>query len=256
MNDFGAVKETQSDYIENTKTSNRSSLFLHAESVTGKCYVLIFSPHHNKCLADLALEQILLVIREWTRLYAAYADPNTPLLQTNNSEFSARNVSYRWMQIFENKGSAMGCSNPHPHCQVWITSSLPEEPAQELKQLKQYYNDKKGRNLLVDYAQLEIEKDERIVFQNESFVIVCPWWAIWPYEVMIIAKQHKHSLLDLNETEKLQFAEAISEVTRRYDNLFKTSFPYSRIILNHYITNLLIIFCRLRNSPSSSPVFK
>ena len=123
----------------------------------------------------------------------------------------------------------MGCSNPHPHGQIWITSSMPEEPAEELAQLKQYRCNNSGRHLLMDYAQVELEKGERIVYQNKSFLVVCPWWATWPFEVMIIAKQHKRALVDLNTAEMYEFSEAIAEVTRRYDNLFETSFPYSMI---------------------------
>jgi len=131
------------------------------------------------------------------------------------------------MQIFENKGAAMGCSNPHPHGQIWTTTGLPEEPAVELEQLKKYRHEHGGSSLLEDYAKVEMEKQERIVFQNASFLIVCPWWATWPFEVMIISKKHKRALVDFNDPEKLDFAEAIAEVTRRYDNLFETSFPYS-----------------------------
>jgi UDPglucose--hexose-1-phosphate uridylyltransferase len=135
------------------------------------------------------------------------------------------------MQIFENKGAAMGCSNPHPHGQIWTTTGLPDEPSQELEQLKKYRHEHGGQSLLTDYVKLEIEKKERIVFQNTSFLVVCPWWATWPFEVMIISKEHKRALVDLNDAEKLDFAEAIAEVTRRYDNLFETSFPYSERLL-------------------------
>lgn len=121
----------------------------------------------------------------------------------------------------------MGCSNPHPHGQAWITSSLPEEPSQELQQLKNYHQEYEGAHLLEDYARLESEKKERVVFENNGFLAVCPWWAIWPFEVMIVAKEHKRALVDLDHEGKLSLAEAISEVTRRYDNLFETHFPYS-----------------------------
>jgi UDPglucose--hexose-1-phosphate uridylyltransferase len=131
------------------------------------------------------------------------------------------------MQIFENKGTAMGCSNPHPHGQIWATTGTPEEPGQELTQLQQYRRDHPGHNLLEDYSQLEMEQKERIVFQNSSFLVVCPWWAVWPFETLIIAKTHKRALVDLNDAEMLALAEAIAEVTRRYDNLFESSFPYS-----------------------------
>ncbi len=124
----------------------------------------------------------------------------------------------------------MGCSNPHPHGQIWTTTGLPEEPAIELTQLKKYRSEHDGKSLLEDYVKVELEKKERIVFQNNAFLVVCPWWATWPFEVMIIAKEHKRALVDLNAEERKDFAEAIAEVTRRYDNLFETSFPYSKCL--------------------------
>ncbi len=131
------------------------------------------------------------------------------------------------MQIFENKGAAMGCSNPHPHGQIWTTTGLPEEPAAEMEQLIKYRREQGGANLLEDYARLEIEKQERVIFNNDSFVAVCPWWAIWPFEVMIVAKEHKRALVDLGDNDKRDLADVIADVTRRYDNLFEAHFPYS-----------------------------
>jgi len=128
----------------------------------------------------------------------------------------------------------MGCSNPHPHGQIWTTTGLPEEPTQEISQLIKYKKEHDGRGRLEDYVKVELEKKERIVFQNESFLVVCPWWAVWPFEVMIISKVHKRSLVELSESERLGFAEAIGEVTRRYDNLFETSFPYSKCLLSYF----------------------
>jgi UDPglucose--hexose-1-phosphate uridylyltransferase len=131
------------------------------------------------------------------------------------------------MQIFENKGAAMGCSNPHPHGQIWATTGLPEEPALELEQLQKYRREQGGAHLLLDYATLEQTKSERTIFENASFIALCPWWATWPFEVMIISKEHRRALIDFNDAEREHLAEAIAEVTRRYDNLFETSFPYS-----------------------------
>lgn len=215
-----------------------SSLLLKAEAVTGKCYVLAFSPAHNLTLADLSFSEILLVVDAWTQLYTAHishlsrlakAASATTISPTPSRDGSAlqSNVQYRYMQIFENKGAAMGCSNPHPHGQIWVTSGLPHEAAVELAQLTSYRREKGGRNLLEDYAKLESKKAERVVFENKEFLVVCPWWAIWPFEVMIIAKKHKRALVDLDDEDKNALAEAISEVIRRYDNLFETQFPYS-----------------------------
>lgn len=126
----------------------------------------------------------------------------------------------------------MGCSNPHPHGQIWTTTGLPEEPALELAQLQKYQKEN-GRSLLADYVKVELEKKERIVFVNKSMLVVCPWWATWPFEVMIVTKEHKRALVDLSASEREDFAEAIAEVTRRYDNLFETSFPYSEYPILH-----------------------
>jgi len=93
------------------------------------------------------------------------------------------------MQIFENKGAAMGCSNPHPHCQVWTTSTMPEEPGKELAQMTKYRKQHGGRHLLGDYVQLELGKEERVLWQNAGFVVVCPWWAVWPFEVLILPRR-------------------------------------------------------------------
>ncbi|KAK4694797.1 UDPglucose--hexose-1-phosphate uridylyltransferase, partial [Lecanoromycetidae sp. Uapishka_2] len=110
---------------------------------------------------------------------------------------------------------------------IWTTTGLPEEPALELEQLIKYRREQGGVNMLEDYAKLEIEKQERVVFSNDDFVTVCPWWAIWPFEVMIIARTHKRALVDFDDGERKHLAESLADVTRRYDNLFETHFPYS-----------------------------
>lgn len=222
-----------------TDNVDLANVLLRADAVTGKCYVLTFSPAHNVTLADLTPAEILPIIHTWTQIYTAHISPKSVLAavakRTNvppaGNHISAPNAQYRWMQIFENKGAAMGCSNPHPHGQIWTTTGLPEEPRQELEQLSKYRHENCGRSLLYDYAKLEMEKKERIVFQNTTFLVVCPWWATWPFEVMILSKEHHRALVDLNDAQKLDFAEAIAEVTRRYDNLFETSFPYSKLTL-------------------------
>ncbi|KAF2836027.1 galactose-1-phosphate uridylyltransferas-like protein [Patellaria atrata CBS 101060] len=237
VNDYSAVKEEQAEYNPADQDGSLSSRLLRAESVTGKCYVITFSKAHNLTLADLSPSQILPVIDTWTRIYTAHLSPSSPLAQVagatslpphgHSESFAAPNRQYRYMQIFENKGAAMGCSNPHPHGQIWTTTGLPEEPALELEQLKKYRREQGGSNLLEDYAILESTKEERVIFENGNFLTLCPWWAIWPFEVMIVSKQHKRALVDFNDQERLGLAESIAEVTRRYDNLFETHFPYS-----------------------------
>jgi UDPglucose--hexose-1-phosphate uridylyltransferase len=214
-------------------------LLLRAEGVKGKCFVLTFSPKHHVTLADMPALETLPVVETWTRIYAIHLAPTNPLaaaaakMDLMSSEAPPESLvpspsqQLRHMQIFENKGAAMGCSNPHPHCQIWTTSTLPEEPAAEVVQMAKYRAKHGGRHLLEDYVKLEMEKQERIVYQNDGFLVVCPWWAVWPFEVMIIAKRHMRALVDFTQQERLYFAEAIQEVTRRYDNLFETNFPYS-----------------------------
>ncbi|KAL1847344.1 galactose-1-phosphate uridyl transferase [Paecilomyces lecythidis] len=232
VNDYSAVKEEQAPYEPKNEDGSPESLFLKAEPVTGKCYVLTFSAAHNLTLADLSPVEILPVIDAWTEIYRAHLSPKSPLAAVAPPDAPTTLVSrpkeqYRYMQIFENKGAAMGCSNPHPHGQVWTTSSLPEELTLELEQLKKYRRERGGKHLLEDYAALESAKKERVVFENDSFLVVCPWWATWPFETMIISKRYKRALVDLDANEKGHLAEAIAEITRRYDNLFETHFPYS-----------------------------
>ena len=214
-----------------------SSMLLRAESVTGKCYVVTFSSSHNLTLADLKPTQILPIIETWTQIYTAHLSSNSPLASiaapttlqpsTPSSTISRPNAQYRYMQIFENKGAAMGCSNPHPHGQIWTTTGLPDEVAAELHNLKRYRREQGGMNMLDDYARLEFERKERMIYDNDSFLVVCPWWATWPYETMILSRSHVRALPDLSSAQKIHLAEAIADITRRYDNLFETHFPYS-----------------------------
>lgn len=199
------------------------------------CYVLTFSPKHSLTLADMPGRDILPVVEHWTRIYANHLSPSSPLaavaaklqLSLGPGDAPTPRETYRYMQIFENKGAAMGCSNPHPHCQVWTTSSMPEEPGKELVQMTRYRAEHAGRHLLGDYVELERRKGERVLFENDAFLVVCPWWAVWPFEVLLLPKRHVRALVDLDAAERLMFAEAIQEITRRYDNLFECSFPYS-----------------------------
>ncbi|MCJ1245006.1 galactose-1-phosphate uridyl transferase [Trapelia coarctata] len=238
VNDYSAVKEDQAEYTPADQDGSLSASLLRAEPVTGKCYVITFSPSHNLTLADLPPSEILPVIKTWTEIYTAHLSPQSPLAKVSapttippdshdQTLITKPKSQYRYMQIFENKGAAMGCSNPHPHGQIWTTTGLPEEANLELEQLKKYRRKQGGMHLLEDYAKLESEKQERAVFENKAFIAVCPWWATWPFEVMIIARQHKRALVDFDEGEKMELAETIAEVTRRYDNLFETQFPYS-----------------------------
>ena len=183
---------------------------LVAETERGRCEVLCFSPRHDLTLPRMEKTDIEKVIRVWQEKYRTLgADPD---------------ISY--VQIFENRGSVMGCSNPHPHGQIWATERVPDLPARE-DRMQREYQEKKGCCLLCDYVALELSKGERIIFHNDSFVALVPFWAVWPYEVMILPKRHLSSMDQFTEKEVSDFADALKRMGTRYDNLFLTSFPYS-----------------------------
>jgi UDPglucose--hexose-1-phosphate uridylyltransferase len=210
---------------------------LIAKPVTGKCYVITYSKSHNLTFADLGLEQILPIIETWSNIYTAHLSPTSPLAKVatptmlmphgGGKSRAYGETPYRHMQIFENKGSAMGCSNPHPHGQIWATTGLPEEASLELQRLMQYRRQQGGAHLLEDYANLEIAKEERVIYKNDTFLAVCPWWAVWPYEVLVLSRTNRRAISELSDNEKRDLATVLSDVTRRYDNLFETHFPYS-----------------------------
>lgn len=134
---------------------------------------------------------------------------------------------YMWVQIFENKGQSMGCSNPHPHCQIWSCSFLPSIPSIKDKHLREYY-DTHQRPLLEDYVEQEVMKRERIVIENDDWLVVVPFWATWPYETMVIARERgTKRIADLNKRQQQNLSVVIKELTTKYDNLFNCSFPYS-----------------------------
>ncbi|MDP5158200.1 MAG: UDP-glucose--hexose-1-phosphate uridylyltransferase [Flaviramulus sp.] len=202
-NDFAALqKDSKSFKVEDG--------LLHAQSEQGICKVICFSPDHSKSLAQMEVKDIQKVVFAWQKEYKELGD--TP--------------GINYVQIFENKGAVMGCSNPHPHGQIWSQSSLPNEVEKKDRKQQAYYI-KNKRSLLGDYLKQELKLQERIIFENEGFVVLIPFWAVWPFETMIIPKAHQSNILLINKDETLQYAEAISIITRAYDRLFNTSFPYS-----------------------------
>ena len=203
-NDFSALLED----VPSVKLHRNTLLSMKPER--GICRVVNYSPRHDLTLAEMQENEIEEVIAAWQREFSSLG--------------SRPHINY--VQIFENKGSLMGNSNPHPHGQIWAQESIPMEPTKELNQFISYYK-KNKRGLLADYLKLEMRRKERIVYENGSFVILVPFWAIWPYETMIISKRRISDILQLKETEKKDFANALSVLTIKYDNLFKTSFPYS-----------------------------
>jgi len=202
-NDFAAL-------TQNTKKESLNNGLLKAETETGICKVICFSPDHSKSLAQMASEDIEKVILAWQSEY----------LSLGKLDF----VNY--VQIFENKGAIMGCSNPHPHGQIWSQSSIPNEVVKKDKSQLKYFKEN-GKSLLLNYLNQELELNERLVFENNAFVALVPFWAIWPYEVMILPKIHQTNIAEIKSGETLLFAEAISVVTKIYDKLFNCSFPYS-----------------------------
>ncbi|APY10193.1 galactose-1-phosphate uridylyltransferase [Seonamhaeicola sp. S2-3] len=202
-NDFAALQKDSPDF------SVEDGLLM-AQSEKGICKVICFSPDHSKSLADMTPSEIQKVVFAWQNQYKELGD----------------NDLINYVQIFENKGAVMGCSNPHPHGQIWSQSSLPNEVVKKNTQQLNYYNKKKS-SLLGDYLAQELEKNERIIFQNDSFVVLVPFWAIWPFETMIVPKKHQNNILEMNNDDTYLYAEAISTITKAYDKLFNTSFPYS-----------------------------
>ncbi|MFY0714547.1 UDP-glucose--hexose-1-phosphate uridylyltransferase [Seonamhaeicola sp. NFXS20] len=202
-NDFAALQKDSPDF------SVEDGLLM-AQSEKGICKVICFSPDHSKSLADMTPSEIQKVVFAWQNQYKELGD----------------NDLINYVQIFENKGAVMGCSNPHPHGQIWSQSSLPNEVIKKNTQQLNYYNKKKS-SLLGDYLAQELEKNERIIFQNDAFVVLVPFWAVWPYETMIVPKKHQSNILEMNNEDTYLYAEAISAITKAYDKLFNTSFPYS-----------------------------
>ena len=203
-NDFSALMPT----IAETKFNENDLLVARGEP--GTCRVVCFSPRHDLTLPEMTAYHIRNVVNVWTDEYRTLgADPK---------------INY--VQIFENKGQVMGCSNPHPHGQIWAQESIPGEPAKELVEFTKYHRNKSSC-LLCDYLSLELKLRERIVCENDNFVALVPFWAVWPFETMVLSKHHCGDLSDLNDQQKNSFAGILKSITTRYDNLFNISFPYS-----------------------------
>ncbi len=203
QNDFAALKENYIPYSVNEG-------LLKAESESGICRVICFSPDHSKSLADMKVLAIAKVIEAWCQQYEELGQ--------------MENINY--IQIFENKGAVMGCSNPHPHGQIWSQSVLPNEIVKKDKHQQKYFNTTQ-RSILKDYLTQELDLNERVIYKNDSFVVLTPFWAIWPFETMILPKKHYQNITQLSKDERVDFAEAISIITKAYDKLFDCSFPYS-----------------------------
>ena len=172
--------------------------------------VICFSPKHNLTIPEMEVAAIEKVVAAWKVQY----------IELGSHDY------INHVQIFENKGAVMGCSNPHPHGQIWAQSSLPTQVERTQSNLRKYYKEHK-RSLLKDYLDEEFKKGERIVCENKHFAVVVPFWATWPYETMIISKRHFGNIIAMTNDETSAFAAILKVITVKYDNLFKTSFPYS-----------------------------
>lgn len=206
-NDFPAlVPDPPSSSDQQPATSN----LLIATPERGICRVLCFSPRHDLTLSRMEAPAIRTVIDAWVGECSSLA-------------------SVPWTHyalVFENRGTLMGASNPHPHCQIWATEHLPNEPAREQTSLASY-RDRHGSCLLCDYADLEASGRERLVCANDHFLVVVPFWAVWPFETLLIARRHVAAMRDLDDAGRNALADILKQLTTRYDNLFETSFPYS-----------------------------
>ena len=185
-------------------------ILLKAEQERGKCRVVCFHPDHSLTLARMDRADIRRVVDAWTVQYAELG----------------QEPEIGYVQIFENRGAMMGASNPHPHCQIWATEHVPDEPAQETASLIEYRQEH-GSCLLCDYLKTETEAKARLVCENEHFMAIVPWWAVWPFETLLLAKTHRRSLQDFSDAERSTLADILKQLTVRYDNLFSTSFPYT-----------------------------
>lgn len=260
--------------LNESSTSSKNDLLVAAPA-SGRCLVLSFAASHRDTFADLSRDQTLTVVTAWTAIFAAYVGPSSllhpltdglqvaldqemrTLLGSDDTDLghfswlagfdkiSSPKVQYRYLQVLENKGAAMGCSNKHPHGQIWVTDVLPDELATEIDQMSAYSKrNPNGGHMLMEYARREIEADSpRIVFSTTFFVALVPWWASWPFEILILPRpevtrrvsddktptnrRHIRSLLDLSASHRSDLAAAIRRLAIVYDNLFQTKFPYS-----------------------------
>ncbi|MBU9856805.1 galactose-1-phosphate uridylyltransferase [Rahnella bonaserana] len=181
---------------------------MRVQSARGTSRVICFSPDHSKTLPQLSVEALTEIVRTWQEQSADLAK------------------NYPWVQVFENKGAAMGCSNPHPHGQIWANSFLPNEAERE-DRLQRAYLEKQGSPMLVDYVKRELADGSRTVVETEHWLAVVPYWAAWPFETILLPKVHVKRITELSDEQRSDLALALKKLTSRYDNLFQCSFPYS-----------------------------
>jgi len=214
--DYGGTYVFTNDFAALLPRATPHAISLHdglirAQSERGTCRVICFSPRHDLTLAEMEETDIRRVIDVWADQYDELAAED--------------HISS--IQIFENKGQLMGCSNPHPHGQIWATEELPTEVAKEDDAQREYADAHYGRTLLDDYLETELGLRERVVYENESWAVVVPFWAKWPFEAMVLSKDSVKRITDLDGAPRDRLASALRSLTTRYDNLFRVSFPYT-----------------------------
>lgn len=203
-NDYAALLPTKGEL------ARTPSPLLRAEQEYGRCRVLCFHPDHSLTLARMQQADLELVVDGWVGQEAELsADPDI-----------------RYVQIFENRGPMMGASNPHPHGQIWATEHIPDEPLAEAEAQAAYHAEH-GSSLLLDYLALELKEQQRIVCENDAFVCVVPWWAVWPFETLVLPREPVRNLQAFSAAQKTGLADILHQITIRYDNLFQTNFPYT-----------------------------
>jgi UDPglucose--hexose-1-phosphate uridylyltransferase len=205
VNDYAALLPDSPSAIKPS-----ASPLLVAEPARGLCKVLCFHPNHSLTLARMTCAEIRRVVEAWTLEYKELADLDW----------------IEYVQIFENRGAMMGASNPHPHGQIWATGFVPDEPAAETQAQREHMA-RTSHCLLCDYLAAEQATQERVIFENKHFAALVPWWATWPFEVLIVSRRHLGALPELTMDEREGLADALKRLTIRFDNLFQTSFPYT-----------------------------
>lgn len=215
-NDFPALFEydamlTEVDHESQSNKEEdpiRGDLFKMSPA-KGKCQVMCFHPYSDLTLPTMSCAEIVNVIRTWIRVV---------------NELQHK---YEWIQIFENKGEVMGCSNPHPHCQIWASNFLPNQMRVKDRTQRAFSAKHAGKVMLIEYLRMEMEARERLVVHNAQWVALVPYWAVWPYETMLLPRRHIRRMQDLNEEDINGLADIMRRLLIKYDNLFQCSFPYS-----------------------------
>jgi UDPglucose--hexose-1-phosphate uridylyltransferase len=207
-NDFPALFDYELINEESPEeaTQNVISDLFKITPVKGKCKVMCFHPYSDLTLSTMKCDDIAKVISKWIE------------------ELNALSGKYDWVQIFENKGALMGCSNPHPHCQIWASSFLPNDVKIKHRTQAEFFT-KHKKIMLVEYLHNELETKVRVVVENKDWVVLVPYWAVWPYETILLPRRHIIRLNDIKEEEKLTLADIMKRLLIKYDNLFQCSFP-------------------------------